>query len=181
MAEFATLARPYARAAFETAREEGEDGLARWSGMLGFLAAAVATEELAQELAAPSRSPEGKAALVTEIAGDQLGEHGARLVRVLAENGRLPLLGAVAEEFEALKDQHERTLEVEVVSARQVGDSELEALRAGLARRFDKQVALTSRVDSTLIGGAVIKAGDTVIDGSIRGRLARLAHTLKVA
>lgn len=180
MAEFATLARPYARAAFEAAREAGDDGLDRWSRMLAWLAAATETEALAQELSSPARSPEGKALLLTEVAGDALDDQGRKLVRVLAGNRRLALLPEIATQYEALKDEAQRTLEVEVVTARALSEAELEQLRAGLARRFAKEIALESRVDGGLLGGAVIHAGDTIIDGSIRGRLDRLADSLRV-
>lgn len=179
-AEIATLARPYARAAFEAARAQGDDGLEKFSTMLGWLAAAVGTSSLATELESPSRSPEGKAELLISLAGDALSEQGRNLIRVMAKNKRLELLGEVAAQFEELKDAFERTLEVEVVSARALGDAELEQLRERLAARFDKRIELSSRVDGTLLGGAVIRAGDTIIDGSIRGRLDKLAETLRV-
>ena len=180
MAEIATLARPYARAAFESAREDGDDGLGRWSYMLGYLAVAVANPGLAAELASPSRSPEDKAGLLVELAGDALTDQGGNLIRVLAENKRLQLLGEIAEQFEALKDEFERRLEVEVVSARELTDADLQHLRDGLAKRFDKKIELSSRIDPDLLGGAVIQAGDTIIDGSVRGRLAKLAEGLRV-
>ncbi|HSG88407.1 MAG TPA: F0F1 ATP synthase subunit delta [Pseudomonadales bacterium] len=179
MAEFATLARPYARAAFETARADGDDGLSRFADMLAFLAAAAGTPELAEELSSPSRSPDGKAELLVSLAGDALSDKGQNLVRVLAENKRLELLGEIHAQFEALKDEFERTLEVEVISARALDDAALSGLGDRLAARFDKQITLSSRVDATLLGGAVIRAGDMIIDGSIRGRLDKLAETLR--
>lgn len=179
MAEFATLARPYARAAFEAARAAGDDGLERWSGMLALLGALVSDETVAAELSSPSRSPEAKAAMLVDLAGDALDDRGRNLVGVLAHNNRLEVLDQIAVQFEARKDEFERTLEVEVVSARELTDADLTKLREGLARRFDKQVDLTSRIDATLLGGAIIRAGDTVIDGSIRGRLDKLAETLR--
>lgn len=179
MAEFATLARPYARAAFETARADGDGGLERFSSMLQWLAVATSTPELAAELASPSRTPEGRASLLVELAGDALTDKGRNLVRVLSENKRLELLGEIAAQFEAMKDEFERTLEVEVVSARALTDADLDSLKSRLAARFDRQIDLSSRVDATLLGGAVIRAGDTIIDGSIRGRLDKLAETLR--
>lgn len=179
--EIATLARPYARAAFDVARAQGDDGLEQFSAMLGWLAAAVATPALAAELASPSRSPEGKAELLISLAGDALSEQGRNLIHVMATNKRLEILDEVAGQFEQMKDAFERTLEVEVVSARALGDAELAQLRERLAARFDKRIELSSRVDDTLLGGAVIRAGDTIIDGSIRGRLDKLAETLRVS
>jgi F-type H+-transporting ATPase subunit delta len=179
MAEIATLARPYARAAFEAARDAGDDGLARWSRMLALLGGAVDDEALAEELVAPTRTPESKASMLVDLLGDELDDGARNLVRVLASNKRLELLAEVSVQFEALKDVSERTLEVEVVSALELSDDDLAKLRDGLARRFDKQIELTSRIDAALLGGAVIRAGDTIIDGSIRGRLDRLAETLR--
>jgi F-type H+-transporting ATPase subunit delta len=179
MAELATLARPYARAAFEVAREDGDDGLDRWSRMLALLAGAVEEASIADALASPARTPEGKARMLVDLLGDDLSEKVVNLVRLLADNKRLELLPEIAPIYEDLKDEHQRTLEVEVVSAREIGEADLETLSDKLAARFDKKIALTSRIDPSLLGGAVIRAGDTVIDGSIRGRLDRLADTLR--
>ncbi|MEE4298400.1 MAG: F0F1 ATP synthase subunit delta [Pseudomonadales bacterium] len=179
MAELATLARPYARAAFEAAREDGDDGLDRWSRMLALLAAAVEQEAVADAIVSPSRTPEGKAQMIVDLLGDDLSDKGRNLVRLLAENKRLELTPEIAPLYEELKDAFLRTLEVEVVSAREISQADLDALSEKLAARFDKQIALTSRIDPSLLGGAVIRAGDEVIDGSIRGRLDRLADTLR--
>lgn len=179
MAELATLARPYARAAFEAAREDGDDGLDRWSRMLALLAAAVEQEVVADAIVSPSRTPEGKARMLVDLLEDDLNEKGRNLVRLLADNKRLELMPEIAPLYEELKDAFLRTLEVEVVSAREVSKADLDALSEKLSARFDKQIALTSRIDPSLLGGAVIRAGDEVIDGSIRGRLDRLADTLR--
>jgi len=179
MAELATMARPYARAAFEAALADGDDGLDRWSRMLALLAEAGGTPALAQELGSPALTNDGKASLLVELLGDEISDKGGNLVRLMASNKRLPLLGDLAAQFEELKDIHLRTLEVEVVSARKLTAKQLKTLRDKLAARFDKTIELSNRTDSTLLGGAVIRAGDMVIDGSIRGRLDRLADTLR--
>lgn len=179
MAELATLARPYARAAFEAARDDGDDGLDRWSRMLALLAAAVEQEAVADAIVSPARTPEGKAQMIVDLLGGDLNEKGRNLVRLLADNKRLELTPEIAPLYEDLKDAFLRTLEVEVVSAREISDADLDALAAKLAARYEKEVALTSRIDPSLLGGAVIRAGDEVIDGSIRGRLDRLADTLR--
>jgi F-type H+-transporting ATPase subunit delta len=179
MAELATMARPYARAAFEAARDDGDDGLDRWSRMLAVLAAAVAEESVADAIISPSRTAAGKAAMIVELLGDELNEKGRNLVRLLAENKRLELASELVEQYEELKDRFLRTLDVEVISAREISAEDLAALSAKLAARFDKEIALTSRIDPSLLGGAVIRAGDEVIDGSVRGRLDRMAETLR--
>ena len=179
MAELATLARPYARAAFEAAREDGDDGLDRWSRMLALLAAAVEEESVADAIVSPSRTPEGKAQMLVELLGEELSDKGRNLVRLLADNKRLELTPEIAPLYEELKDAFLRTLEVEVVSARRINKADLESLQKKLAARYEKEIVLTSRIDKRLLGGAVIRAGDEVIDGSIRGRLDRLADTLR--
>ena len=111
---------------------------------------------------------------------DELDDHGRGFLKLLAENKRLELLPEIHEQFQALRAEWERTLEVEVVSAYELDDADAERLKTRLAERYDRQVSMTSRVDSSLIGGAVIRAGDTVIDGSVRGRLGKLAEQLRV-
>ena len=179
MAELATLARPYARAAFEAAREDGDDGLDRWSRLLALLGGAITDEAVADVIAAPGLTAQGKAQIIVDLIGEELGPQGTNLVRLMAENKRLELAGEVSGQYEDLKDAFLRTLEVEVVSARKISEADLTTLSEKLAARFDKQIALTSRIDPSLLGGAMIRAGDTVIDGSIRGRLDRLADTLR--
>lgn len=179
MAELATLARPYARAAFDAAREVGDDGLDRWSRMLAILAAVLEEDAVAEAVVSPERTPEGKAGMIIEVLGDDLDEQGRNLVRLLAENRRLELAPEIAPLFEELKDEYQRTLEVEIVSAREISKKDLKTLSDKLAARFDKKIELSSRIDPALLGGAVIRAGDEVIDGSIRGRLDRLADTLR--
>lgn len=181
MAELATLARPYARAAFDAAREDGDDGLARWSEMLAFLAGALGIGEVATKLAAPDRTDEGKAQMLIELCGEQINPRGGNFVHVLAANKRLALLPEIADQFEDLRAEHERTLEVEIVSARALSEADAAKLREKLAGRFQREIDLTNSVDASLLGGAIIRAGDTVIDGSIRGRLSKLADNLRIA
>lgn len=180
MAELATLARPYARAAFEAARSDGDDGLSRFSADLALLNGCMQVAELRTELLSPSRVAAQKAALFADVLGDDLGQLGRRFVALLAEQSRLALLPEIQRQYELMRAEHERVLKVEVVSAQELSAEALNKLIAGLAKRFEREVDITSRVDPTLLGGAVIRAGDTVIDGSVRGRLERLADALGV-
>ena len=177
MAEAATLARPYANAAFDVAK--AHERLAQWSRTLALLAAAVATREAAALIGDPSLASEAKAHRLAEALRGELDERGRRFVQVLAANKRLPLLPEVARQFEARKAAAEAVLEVEVVAATELSAQQRESFSAALARRFGQAVSLSARVDATLLGGAVVYAGDTVIDGSVRGRLARLAGALQ--
>lgn len=178
MAELATLARPYANAVFDIAKSGGE-GLDRWSRMLGLLAAAVTESAVQQLIESPVVSVEVKAHRLCELVGDELNERGRNFVGLLAANDRLPLLPELVRQFEELKDLEDEILEVEIVSAFELDDADERRLNEMLAKHFQREVVITHDIDAALIGGAVIRAGDTVIDGSVRGRLDRLTETLK--
>ncbi|HEY5645804.1 MAG TPA: F0F1 ATP synthase subunit delta [Pseudomonadales bacterium] len=177
MAELATLARPYANAVFEVAKKGGE--LGSWSRMLALLAAAVNNDTVQVLLADPETEEEQKAYRLSAICGDELNDRGRRFVQVLAANKRLALLPEVFELFEALRAEEQSTLDVKVTSAYALSDGEAEKLKAALTRRFQREVNLSSEVDASLIGGAVIRAGDTIIDGSVRGKLSKLAESIQ--
>ena len=177
MAELATLARPYANAVFTVAKSDGS--LERWSRMLALMIAVATDEQVKQLLESPEVSDEQKAFRLADLCGDELNDRGRKFVQVLAHNKRLDIIAEVSAQFEALRAAEEQTLDVEVISAYPISEAESAALRQALARKYAKEVNLTSSVDSELIGGAVIRAGDTVIDGSIRGKLNKLAETLQ--
>lgn len=179
MAENATLARPYANAAFALA--EGQRRLPEWSQALGQLAAAVRTSEVSALIGAPALSSEVKAHRLAEVVGDALDDRGRRFVRVLADNGRLGLLPEIAAHFDARKAEAERVLDVEITAAVALSAEQRQAFAAGLRKRFNQDVQVAATVDASLLGGAVIRAGDTVVDGSVRGRLRRLVVALQRA
>lgn len=178
MAEPGTLARPYARAAFAAALEDG--ALGGWSAMLTVLAAAAGAPRVREALADPTRPPAAAAETLTALCAEALDRKGRNLVRLLAENRRLPLLPHVAAQFERLRADREGTAEVEVSAAFEIGPEAAAALARALAARLGREVRLETRVDRSLIGGAVVRAGDTVIDGSVRGRLARLGRSMNI-
>ncbi len=176
MAELTTVSRPYANAIFNLAKKERQ--LPAWSKMLGVLSVTAADDRVKRLLESPQITNLLKAQRLIEVCSDELDDRGRRFLRVLAENDRLDLIAAITEQFEQLKAQEERILEVEVISAFAVSESEELNLKQALERKFEKEVVLASRVDSGLIGGAIIRAGDTVIDGSVRGKLDKLAESL---
>ena len=176
MAETATLARPYANAVFALAKSQ--DRLEKWARMLGLLAAAASTDEVRALVGAATMSAAVKARKLIDVAGDELDDRGRRFVHVLAENGRLDLLAEVARQYEVRKAEAERVLEVEIAAAVALTDEQRQAFAGALRERFDQAVEVTTAVDANLVGGAVIRAGDTVIDGSVRGRLTRLVGAL---
>ena len=176
MAELATLARPYANAVFSLARETR--ALDVWARRLGVLAAAAAEERVRTLLESPEVPAERKAFHLADVCGDEVDERGRKFLLVLARNGRLGLLGEISRRFDELKAAEERNLDVEVLSTYPLTEAQAERLRNALQVKFGKEVRLTSEVDPRLLGGAVVRAGDTVIDGSVRGRLDKLAESL---
>jgi F-type H+-transporting ATPase subunit delta len=176
MAELSTLARPYAKAAFEYAREH--DALALWSEQLGTVAAAVADEGLSSVLDNPSLTAAAQAQTVTDVCGDALGVEMKNFVSILAENKRLSLLPEIHSQFAQFKANLEKSVDVEVVSAFDLDDSTRDRLADVLGRKLEREVRVSTTTDSSLLGGVLIRAGDLVIDGSVRGRLNKLAEAM---
>jgi len=176
MADRLTIARPYARAAFAEARERQR--LALWSEALQIAAEVVKDARVATLLGNPRVTPEELAQLVIGIAGPKLGEEGANFVRTLAANHRLSYLPEICALFANLKDDAEGVVDVTVTSAAALDEARRAQIAAALERRLKRQVRLHCAVDPTLIGGAVLRAGDLVIDGSLRTRLDRIAYEL---
>jgi len=176
VAERATIARPYAKAAFEYAR--GANAFANWSQGLKTLAEIVADPRVSPLTKAPSLTPGDLAGLIIDVAGANLDAGMQNFVRVLAENHRLLLLPEIAAHYEELRSAVENTVDVEVVSAVPLNPAQVDKLTQALGTRLKRQVRMSTSVDSTLLGGAVVRAGDLVIDGSLKGRLERLATEL---
>lgn len=177
MAELTTLARPYARAAFDQAKSE--KSLDAWSKSLGILAAIANCDKVSDLFASPSLTSEQKSDTLIGLCGEGLDSHQKNFIRLLGENKRLSLLGGISDLFELYKAEHEKSVDVEVHSAYEIPDELSKTLAASLTKTLDRDVSLNTVVDKNLIGGAVIHAGDTVIDNSIRGRLAKLSEALQ--
>ena len=178
MAERATIARPYAKAAFEYARQA--NAFAAWSAGLGIAAVIVADTRVSALTKSPRLSGSDIAGFINGIAGAKLDQGMQNFVAVLAENRRLLLLPEIFAQFEMLRAAVENTIDVNVVSAVALDAAQSAQLSEALTRRFKRQVRLQNSVDATLLGGAVVRAGDMVIDGSLKGRLERLATELEV-
>jgi F-type H+-transporting ATPase subunit delta len=134
---------------------------------------------MARLIADPAVAAERVAGLIIEVAGGDLGERGANFVMVLAENDRLSLLPEILAQFETLKATAEGTLEATITSAQELTQAQIDDLAAGLKAKFKREVSVQVEVDPELIGGAVIAIGDQVIDGSVKGRLQRMAFALQ--
>ncbi|HEX3835865.1 MAG TPA: F0F1 ATP synthase subunit delta [Steroidobacteraceae bacterium] len=176
MADKTTIARPYAKAAFAEARADSM--LGAWSAALHAAAAVMDDRRVHALLGDPHVTPEQLAQLVLDIAGAGLGEHGRNFVRTLAESGRLDFLQQIATLFDAYKDEAEGIADVTVTSAVPLDEKQQQSLTAALARRLKREVRLHCTTDPELLGGAVLHCGDLVIDGSVRGRLMRIANEL---
>jgi F-type H+-transporting ATPase subunit delta len=176
MADKSTIARPYARAAFEEARQTKR--LAPWSEALHAAAAVVQDARVVALLGNPHVTPEELATLVIGIVGPKLGAEGGNFVRTLAANRRLACLPEIAALFEVLKDAAEGVADVSVTSATALDAAQQQRLAAALEKRLKRTVRLHCATDPRLIGGAVVQSGDLVIDGSLRSRLERIAYEL---
>ncbi|KJY82532.1 ATP F0F1 synthase subunit delta [Vibrio galatheae] len=176
MSDLTTIARPYAKAAFDFAVEK--DQLAQWGEMLSF-AAEVAKNEQVKELLTGSVSADKLAEIFVAVCGDQVDAHGQNLLKVMAENGRLTALPDVCEQYFALKQEHEKEIDVEVTSASELSEEQKANISSKLEQRLERKVKLNCSVDETLLGGVIIRAGDLVIDNSARGRLNRLSDALQ--
>ncbi|CAN5282421.1 F0F1 ATP synthase subunit delta [soil metagenome] len=180
MAEKATIARPYATAIFELAREHRQ--LAEWSRLLEAAAAVAHDERVRELLLSPTATPDELAVffigICRETGASAVGEPGENFLRLLAHNHRLGLLPEIAEQFDAMKAKVENTIEVSLVSAHEVDAEHRARIQQALADRLGREVQLHCDIDKSLIGGAVIRAEDLVIDGSLRGRLDRLAGAM---
>lgn len=176
MADKITIARPYAKAAFAEAKSDKR--LGPWSEALRTAAAVVKDPRVQSLLGNPTVSSADLAKLVIDLAGKKLDEHGRNFVQTLAENRRLAYLPEISTLFDELKDEAEGVIDVTVTSAAPLESGQREALSAALQLRLKRQIRLQCHTDPSLIGGAVLQAGDLVIDGSVRTRLNRIAYEL---
>ncbi|WKW42395.1 F0F1 ATP synthase subunit delta [Kosakonia cowanii] len=176
MSEFVTVARPYAKAAFDFAVET--QGVDRWQDMLAFAAEVTKNEQMA-ELLSGAIAPETLADSFIAVCGEQLDEKGQNLIRVMAENGRLKVLPDVLEQFIQLRAASEAIAEVEVTSASALSEEQLAKISTAMEKRLSRKVKLNCNIDKSVMAGVIIRAGDMVIDGSVRGRLERLADVLQ--
>jgi F-type H+-transporting ATPase subunit delta len=176
LADKTTIARPYAKAAFGQASTDKR--LAEWSDALRAGAAVVKDERVANLLGNPQVAPAQLAGFVFDVAGSKLDGDGRNFFDMLAENRRLAYLPEIAALFDELKDKAERVVDVTVTSAAPLDAAQQKTLSSALERKLKRSVRLHCETDPKLIGGAVVRAGDLVIDGSVLARLNRIAYEL---
>ena len=185
MADNNTVARPYAQAAFDVAREN--DALAELSESFVAAKALMEDGQVAAFLSRPKLTDEERLTFLQGLFAEAVGEgsvfaggsqHGTNFLKLLLENGRVAVLPEIADHFAALKADIENSVDAVVTSAAPLSEARMQEIAASLKARLGRDVKLTSEIDENLIGGAVIRAGDVVIDGSLRARLEGLAHAL---
>lgn len=174
--ELTTIARPYAQAAFEYAVSKNE--LAAWEGMLHSAAKIVQQKEVINLLNNPKMTNQQMAELFCDVLEKMLDVEKKNFIRILAENKRLLVLPDIAALFTNYRAEKEKTVEVEIVSAFPLDETYKDKFINSLTRRLQRAVSLQCDVDATLLGGAIVRAGDLVIDGSVRGKLNRLLESL---
>ena len=176
MAELSTIARPYAKAAFEYARDSGQ--LTQWAEQLATASAVVSDDGLKAALNDPSLTAKQQARILSDVCGDALGAGMRNFIAVLAGNKRLALLPEIYLLYVQYKANQEKTVDVEVISAFDLADATRDKLAEVLGKKLERQVKVRTSTDSNLLGGVLIRAGDLVIDGSVRGRLNKLAAAM---
>jgi len=166
---------PYAEAVFQMALESGDDSagdqLKTWSEQLLLLAGFGANQDVISLSGNPEVDRDDIAELVIESAGKNLNKDGANLIHLLLENGRLTLLPEISELFEIYKAEHEGSIEAEVISAYELANDQIKNISDALKKKLGREIKIVSRIDKSLVGGVVIRAGDLVIDGSVTGYL----------
>ena len=185
MADNNTIARPYAEAVFEVANEAGD--LSGWSAALETAAALLADGQVAKFLATPSLTGDQRLEFLHDLfeASGKDGslfagknDKGSNFLKLLLEYGRVAVLPEIAEHFDALKADIENTVDVTITSAAPISAAQQKVIAKALKERLGRDVRIETYIDETLIGGAVIRAGDVVIDGSLRSRLSSLSNAL---
>lgn len=177
MSELSTIARPYAKAVFELASQDGS--FDQWSDTLALLGSVTADPAVQGLVDDPIVSKEKLSELVRAVCGEHISEQGYNFVDTMIDNGRLNAVAEIGQRYEALRAEAESMVEADVESALPLDQAQLDKLTVSLERHFGKKVKLTPSVNKDLMGGVLIRAGDTVIDGSVRTKLEKLASAIR--
>lgn len=177
MAEARTIARPYAEAALQFAESAGS--FSEWSEQLALLSAVASDQQTVRFIKNPRISSEQKLALFSEVAGTALNETAKNFLRLLGEYKRLLILPEIADEYQRLLAEKQQHLKATVRTAQPLSEAQMAELTAALKKRFQRSVSIETQIDESLLGGALIEAGNLVIDGSLRGRIKRMAMSLR--
>ena len=177
MAEISTIARPYAVAIFNLAKEE--NALSEWSDMLSLMSGIIENDDINSFIIDSKVLDTDREKLILNICGDKINASGQNLIKLLVEYKRLSILSEITLLFEELKAKDEGVIEAEIIMANQPDKKMVENLLKSLEKRFNKKIEGKVVIDKSIVGGTKIIVGDTVIDASVRGQLDNLAYTLK--
>ena len=178
MAELRTLARPYAKAAFQAANESS--ALQLWADQLALLGSISGEARVAGLIASSTITADAQVASLVSLAGESLDKNVVNFLHILSENKRLPLLASISELFTELKANQERTVDVNISSAFALDADAETKLSQALKNKLQREINVHTSVDKSLLGGVLVRAGDIVIDGTVKGRLAKLAEAMTV-
>ena len=176
MADTITIARPYAKAAFDFAVEK--NNVDQWLEMITFICLVASDANVVKMLKTTTAATE-QANLFIALGGEQLDENGQNLIKVLAQNERLSVLPEVAVLFAQYRDEFMKQVDAEIISATELNDAQMADIAASLEKRLARKVKLNVSIDKSLVAGVIIRVGDLLIDGSIRGKLDRLSSQLQ--
>ena len=176
MSEYVTVARPYARAAYEFAKEH--NAVEDWLSMIGFLKEIVSNPEIT-ELIQSSGSNDSLIKMLIAVTDGYIDEYGLNFLKLIVENGRLAVIPDILEEFERLKDEDEKKLQANVRSVEKLSSGESEKIQKFLEDKYKCSVEIINTIDPDILGGVVIETPEEVIDASIRSRIDELAEVLK--
>ena len=176
MSNATTLARPYAKAAFELAG--ADNATDRWNEMLALASALVTEETMATLLESPQLTSSQVVQVLSDAGGDTFDSRFGDFLTVLSENKRFSLLPEITDLYQRLREEADKVLRVKVVSAFELEEDQATRMKDALAKRYEREILLESEVDKSVIGGAVIYADGQVIDGSLKDRLTKLSNSL---
>ena len=176
MTDFTTAARPYANAVYDTASESNT--IDSWGDALTNLATVVSDAKMSKLLDSPDLGKAEKGELIIKVLGDNLTDKQQNLVKLMAENSRLKLMPDVLEQFEVARAKAENKIEAEITSAFELSAEQISELVNTLKNKLGSDITVTTSIDESLIGGVIIKAGDTIIDASMKSQLDSLALSL---
>ncbi len=176
MADFTTTARPYARAVYQQATQTSS--VDAWGDALSLMAAVADNAVMVKILDNPQLGGEQKGEQLLKVIGDKLNAQQTNLIKLMAENGRLKTLSEVANQFEVFRAEAEGKVDAEAISAFALSEEQEKSIIATLKTKLGREITLTTSIDESLIGGVIIKAGDTIIDGSMKSQLESLALSL---
>ena len=176
MSELTTTSRPYAKAVFELAKEDGK--LTDWSDSLSFMGAVARNEDVIKVMKSPRMTRTAKADAFVALCDGRLDDKQQNLVKLLSEYNRLDHLPVIASLFENLKDDEEGSVEVVVTSSQEMSKDEVKRVADAMTKRLGREVKIKTNIDASILSGMIIRAGDMVIDGSLQGRLNKMNNAL---